>query len=123
MGIYTFALTLPKNTLETDPVSQSVNVNRGIIKEIEVYYPLNNNRFGKVWLHADGRQILPSNIEGDFTGNGNIQILKPNVEIFDSVLTLVGFNLDTVFAHNITATVTIYEKETINGIVSDLESF
>lgn len=116
MGVYVYELDLPANTPNDTPVYQTLSVNKGIIKNIEIYYPLNNIRLGNIWFYADGKQILPTNIEGNFTGNGNIQIIKPNTEIFDTSLTLVGFNLDTVFDHKITAVVTIEEPKIINGI-------
>lgn len=123
MGVYAFELDIPSNTTSDAPVYQTLSVNKGIIKEIELYYPLNNIRLGNVWFHADGKQILPTNIKGNFTGNGNIQIIKPNTEIFDTSLSMVGFNLDTIFDHKITAVVTIEEPKTVNGIDYGLASF
>lgn len=123
MGVYAFELDIPANTLSNTPVYQTLSVNKGIIKEIELYYPLNNIRLGNIWFHADGKQILPTNLNGNFTGNGNIQIIKPNTEIFDASLSMVGFNLDTVFDHKITAFVTIEEPKTINGVDYGLSSF
>jgi len=123
MGVYSFSLFISANTTNSNPAIETINVNRGIITDIEIYYPLNNNRFGKVWFFGDGKQLIPINPNGALTGNGNIQNLYPTVELFEPLLSFVGINSDLTFDHTITAVVTIKEPIKNGSTLYDLQGF
>lgn len=103
MSLHHFFLDLPANTSAYLEDTQSVEA--GEISRVEVYWPLNANRFTGVWFITAETQIIP--VSGYLTGNGNIQ----NFEVFERVLngsiTMRGVNSDTKFSHTIDAWINI----------------
>jgi len=99
---YETILTLPANTLQTDPVRQILPIHPGTIQHVEVLFPPGCAALAHVqvlyWCH----QLWPSNPDSFFSGNGypisydeDLQIVDPPYE-----LELVGWNEDDTYAHH-----------------------
>jgi hypothetical protein len=90
----------------TDIYEDSQNVEIGQISQIEIYYPLNNNRYGKIYFVDGEQRILPLS-HGYLTGNGNVQTFQLLEPIKTGRLSMRGINEDTGFEHTIDAWINI----------------
>lgn len=95
----------------------SIMVEIGEITQIEIYYPLNNNRYARVWFCDGAQDIVPAEPNGYLTGNGNIQRFDLSEPVRNGVLNFRGVNEDPDFEHTIDAWVNIQPSAVgeING--------
>lgn len=113
MSLHHFQLTIPAGT--TSAYYEDVKlVEVGRITQIEVYYPLNNNRYGKVWFTDGEQDVIPAESDGYLTGNGNVQRFDVDTTIRTGKLSMRGTNSDPDFEHTIDAWVVI-EGGVIHG--------
>ena len=103
MTIYHFNLLIPAN--DSDDLTIQCCV--GILTEVEIYYPLNNNRYGQVYFKNAHGQFLPMN--GYLTGNNHIQRFNTEIQILDNRITMYGSNSDSVYDHTIDAWLNIQD--------------
>lgn len=104
MPLHHFYLDLPAAGTEYEEDLKSVEIGRATA--VEVYFPLNNNRFSSVWFVDAETDILPSG-DGVLTGNGNIQRFDVNEPIRYGKLAMRGINTDPLYSHKIDAWIVI----------------
>ena len=105
MSLHHFSLSIPANT--SDYIEDSKYVEVGDISQVEIYYPLNNNRFSKIWFVDGEHDVLPVESDGYLTGSGNIQTFHLEEPVRTGRLSMRGVNSDTKFEHVIDAWVNV----------------
>ena len=105
MSLHHFSLSIPAATSGYYEDSKLVEV--GTITQVEIYYPLNNNRFGKIWFSDGEHDIIPAESDGYLTGNGNVQQFELSELIRSGRLSMRGTNGDPDFEHTIDAWINI----------------
>ena len=105
MSLHHFSLSIPANT--STPIEDSKLVEVGNVSQVEIYYPLNNNRYSKIWFVDGEQQVIPQNAGGYLTGSGNIQTFHLDEPVKTGRLSLRGINSDPTFEHTIDAWVNI----------------
>lgn len=113
MSLHHFNLELP--AAMTGYYEHSILVEIGSITQIEIYYPLNNNRYSKVWFSDGEQDIIPAEPNGYLTGNGNIQRFDLFEPVKTGKLKFRGSNSDPDFDHTIDAWVNI---QPAGGVIS-----
>ena len=66
---YAWDITVPKNTLVTDPVLKQLDIRRGVIVKAEIQFPEGCNGMVKVRILREDHQLLPVSRDEWITGN------------------------------------------------------
>ena len=117
---YEFDITVPANTAESAPVTEDLQLCRGVIHRIEVQFPIGT--FGlahcRLTHHLFGQ--LPTNPEGDFSSDGYIIPIDENLEFYSEPYAIKGifWNDDDTYPHTITVRVGILDAKTPLFILS-----
>ena len=111
-GNYVFSLTLPANTPETAPVEQEVLLSPGIIEKISIGFPPGCKALAHVQIKQNESVVYPSNPDSSYAWDDTIYTFSPIYALEEnlSVLTLVGWNEDSVFLHEITVIINVIES-------------
>jgi len=112
--IYETHLTIPKNTPITVPVTASMPVHPGIVKQVSVFFPAGCCGLARVYIKWWERQVWPSNPDSYFMGDGQNLIFPEDIELVDPPFefVLVGWNLDDTFSHTVTLRIAITPVDT-----------
>ncbi len=99
--IYEKRLTIPKLTLQSAPVSETVEIHPGIVKQVEVYFPPGCAALAHIQIFYWGRQFWPTNPNSDFTGDGTLLSFPEDLVITDPPfeLEIKGWNDDDTYSH------------------------
>lgn len=103
MPLHHFFLDLPANT--SNYLEDRLSVEAGEVSRVEVYWPLNTNRYVGVWFVSGEAQIIP--VSGYLTGNGNIQNFELFERVINGTISMRGVNADIKFSHSIDAWINI----------------
>lgn len=111
---YLFTLVLPENTPLGAPVIQTAEIQAGVIEFIEVEFPYGCVGLAHVKVFYNTIQVVPYNPPGDLYGNDRIFKLDLHFPIDDPPyeLTLVGWNDDDTYFHQISIGVMMSEPRT-----------
>jgi hypothetical protein len=103
LTLYVVELTVPANTPDISPVSQSITVERGVITRVQVHFP--PGTAGKVYtsLFIGHYQLFPRPFGTWLTGDGETIQFDPFFEVENSRATLVVFGKSpgTLYSHRI----------------------
>lgn len=99
--IYETRLTIPKNTPATAPVSATMQIHPGLVKQVEITFPPGPAGLAHVYVYYWEHQLWPSNPDSDFAGDDVHLVFPEDIEIVDPPFefTLYGYNLDDTFPH------------------------
>lgn len=112
--IYAATITVPSNTLESDPVLTDITITRGLIYLIEVGMPAGCAGLAHVQLFDGSYQIFPATPGESFHGDGVLKgyddlYFKESAPFF---LRIKSWNIDTVWDHTVTVRVGLASSET-----------
>ena len=99
--IYYGDTTIPKNTPISSPYEYVIDISKGTVKRIEIYFPWGCAGLVGVQIHRYTWQIFPNSREKWITGNDKIWFEEP-YEVIDTepyTLTVKTYNLDDTFDH------------------------
>ncbi len=97
-------LTVPQNTLETNPVTQELVLTRGTITRVSVAFPPGPSGLVHVILKNKAFQLWPSSPETSLAWDDYVISWAEDYEIneYPFNLTLVGWSEDTIYSHKVT---------------------
>ena len=111
--IFNYVLNIPANTPANEPVREIYKATYGLIYRIEILFPAGCAGLAYLRVLDGGHQVYPSNQGAYFNGDNNVvafdDTLLSLVEPFEYVLE--GYNLDTLFEHNIYVRLGIADKD------------
>jgi hypothetical protein len=98
---YELSLTLPANTPESAPVTDTIPVHPGVVKRVEVLFPDGCVGLVHVRLYYYERQLWPSNPDSSFAGDGDKIAFDEDLELTGApfVFGVEGWNLDDTYQH------------------------
>jgi len=102
--IYTFVVTVPANTPESDPVREELEMDKGVIRKLSIQIPPGHAGLCKFALFRGDSQVWPKNRDEKFAGDGVVlefddeyfPLLQPPYSLF-----FVGWNEDEVNDHKV----------------------
>ena len=99
--IYEKRLLIPKLTLESAPVSTTVEIHPGIVKQVQVYFPPGVAALAHVQIFYWERQFWPTNPNSSFTGDNTLLSFPEDLVIVDPPfeLEIRGWNNDDTYPH------------------------
>ncbi len=94
-------IALPANTLQSALISQELEIVRGKITNVKVYFPWGCANLAGVSVWYASWQIVPSTLGEWLTGNEILHSIDMDYDITEEPLALIvkGYNLDDTFAH------------------------
>jgi len=121
---YDFAITVPKETTESAPVTEELKLTHGVIHRIEVEFPIGTLALAHCRLLHWEHQAWPTNPPGSFATDGYTIGIDENFELDTAPYTLkaVCWNDDDTYAHTITIRVGVMESETAIFIIKALKA-
>ena len=102
--IYVQPLDIPANTPASLPLTATMQLSSGTITLVAIQFPSGVNALAHLQIWNGLHQLFPTNQNGDFA-TGAETIVWDEDEVIDQPpfqLTLIGWNLDTVYDHTIT---------------------
>lgn len=81
MGVYSKSITVTNGTTEGTAELTNIYVNQGVIKFLSLKFPSGCIDKVKIKLFWRGRQVLPTNPEGDFRGDDEAINFQPDFDI------------------------------------------
>lgn len=101
---YSFDLTIPANTPASAPETLEVDLVPGVIHRVEIQFPRGCVGLVHVQVVQEFHQVWPTNPGADLASDGYTIAWDDAHELVEgqSLLTLVGWNLDDTFPHTIT---------------------
>jgi len=99
--IYEQDLTIPANTPESAPATETLFVHPGIVKRVEIFFPPGPSGLAHVRIFYMQFQLWPSNPDSSFRGDDNIISFEEDLELKTAPFefTLKGWNLDDTYSH------------------------
>ncbi len=100
---YEYSLDVPASTSAYNPVTSEVQLVRGIINQVEIYFPTGCNDLVDVAVWRNLRQVWPTPPAESFSDNGYHIVFSEDQKILEPPysLMLVGWSGDTVYPHTI----------------------
>lgn len=101
---YVYELTIPANTLITDPATAQARLVTGRIKQVEIAFPPGPAAMVRVVMLDRLLQISPANSEMYHAWDDYTEVFSMNYKLDDPMptLTLMGWSTDTKYSHKIT---------------------
>ncbi|MDE2469233.1 MAG: hypothetical protein KGL35_10950 [Bradyrhizobium sp.] len=120
--IFVFPVTIPANTPQTAPVVQQLQLTAGKITRLNVQFPSGVVALAHVQLSVGLHQLYPTNPDADFaTSNETITWDEDlDLDTGSNVLTVTGWNTDTVYQHTITIRVMMELHETVTDLAAEI---
>lgn len=121
--IYEKRLIVPKNTSESSPAETTLEVSTGVLRGIEIGFPAGCCGLVHAVIHYWERQIWPSNIDSDFSGDDEIIKFDEDYKLFDqpTAFTLKCWNEDDTFDHTVTLRALVKgEEEDLTSLLKSL---
>jgi len=108
-------ITIPKNTLETSPVTATLGIANGIITKIMVRPRPGHASLGHLVITHHGHQIAPSSEKMDFHGDTFPIDWEEYYESYQPAyeLKLVGWNDDDTYPHTFDVFVAVLPRKAI----------
>jgi len=102
--IYSFRITVPANTPDTDPVREELKLDKGVIRRLSIQIPPGHAGLCKFGIYRGDSQVWPKNTNEKFAGDGVLltfddeyfPILQPPLSLF-----FVGWNEDELNDHSV----------------------
>jgi len=126
--IFVHTISTPANTTQEDPQETILDLGHGIIHRVDVGFPPGALGQAHVAIDRDGRQLYPSNPQGNWAWDNLFQQFPDffSLESEPFAVTARTWNDDTSFAHGITLQFLILPREILlppredTGIVARL---
>lgn len=111
---YDFAITVPANTTESSPKTESLKLTHGIIHRIEIQFPIGTRALAHCRLQHHSFGQLPTNLSGNFASDGFTIPIDENLEFFAAPYSIkaILWNDDDTYPHTITIRIGILESKT-----------
>jgi len=87
--LYCYTLTVPAGTPENNPVKQTISLEPGVLRRIEVVFPFGTNCMVKVRIKHGEKVIVPANADAWLVGNGETVRIDMLMEYLDRPFELV----------------------------------
>lgn len=96
-------LTIPFNTTKTELLIEDIKLTKGIIYQLDVYFPPGSCGLMGICITLNESQLYPNEIGEFFIGDNNIISFPDTTVIKDSpyILQLKGYNEDTIYNHSV----------------------
>jgi len=110
---YTWDITIPADTEESDPVVQRLELHPGIVTRIGVKFPAGCHGLVKVRLTRGGVfQVFPLSADEWVTGDDEEVVYTYFYDLTDRPISLefVGISPGTTYAHTVTVRITVLPK-------------
>jgi hypothetical protein len=101
--IFVAAITVPKSTAKGTPQLTQIQITRGTITQVMVWFPPGVNGLSHIKLLWGLYQLFPSNEQGDFTGGNDLLSWPEDLEIPAAPfqVTAITWNDDTANDHTL----------------------
>ena len=111
--LYTFALDIPANTLETAPEEEEIFLTHGVITHVEVEFHPGCSGLVEAYVRRGVHQIYPTNPEFKYHTDGRTISWQEYHEMFQPPFDLVigGFSPGTSYDHEIIFRFEVTPKE------------
>lgn len=106
---YVLPLTIPANTLETDPVEEELGLTYGVIQRVEIEFPPGCAGLAHVKVQYHEFDLYPSNPGTWFSGDGFTIAFDDNFPVTEvpHAVKVVGYNEDDTFEHTVTVRINV----------------
>lgn len=96
-------IAVPPNTLEGAPVLTTVQLEQGVIDQVDVDFPPGCCRLAHLAIYCHSIQIIPWNKTGSLVGNGSVfhEAISLMLDQAPFELLLLAWNLDDTYQHTI----------------------
>ncbi len=100
---YENSLTIPANTSIDTPVTSEIQIVRGVVQQVEIYFPSGCNDLVNVIIMRGLRQLWPTPPAVSLVDNGYHIVFNENLALMEPphTLLLVGWSDDTIYPHTI----------------------
>lgn len=101
--LHDFAITIPANTLESDPYEEEIYLTHGVITHVEIEFHPGCNGMVEVYVRDGLHQVFPTNADSRFKTDGATISWNEYHEMFEPpyLLTLGGYSPGTTYDHEI----------------------
>jgi len=108
------AVTVPKNTIKTDPVVNQIVLPKGRIKQIAYHFPLGCKGLAHLTIWSGGIQLYPRSQNLSYYGDAMFRFFPCDYELPEAfnILTFKCWNWDDTWDHLITTHITVLKEET-----------
>ena len=109
---YSYELTVSTSDTASDPQVYHVKLASGILKEMQTVFEVGDGYSSCITLWNRGKQLLPTNPDGFFTGDG-ISVFSPiyyNLDDEDNDLYIVAWNRGGVYDHSVNIMLSVQES-------------
>lgn len=113
--IFVHTVSTPAGTTEASPQRTELSLNLGILHRLDVGFPPGPQGLLHAAIERDGRQLYPSNPQGDFAWDDSIQNYPTWFELEVEPFAVVArtWNDDVTYAHDVTLTFLILPREVL----------
>ena len=118
---YSYELTVSTSDTAEDPQVYHIKLASGILKEMQTVFEVGDGYSSCITLWDRGKQLLPTNPDGFFTGDG-VSVFSPihyDLDAEDNDLYIVAWNRGGVYDHavNIMLSVQGSDEPDIIGVM------
>jgi hypothetical protein len=115
--IYDLAITVPKNTAKTAPVTEELLVHPGIVKQIDIMFPRGCAGLAHVRIFRSLQQLWPAYEEQSFAGDGFNLSWPEEYHVDDPpyAFDVVCWNDDDTFGHVVTVRMAVLPRDSAGG--------
>lgn len=100
---YEGSLVVPANTDGSAPATKEIQIVRGVVQQVEIYFPLGCNDLVNVAVFRGLRQIWPTPPSTSFVDNGYHIVFNEDQPLLEPPFTLLlkGWSNDTIYPHTV----------------------
>lgn len=100
---YADSLVVPANTGISSPVTKEIQIVRGVVQQVEIYFPNGCNDLVNVAVFKGLRQMWPTPPSVGFADNNYHITFNESLALLEPpfVLLLTGWSNDTIYPHTI----------------------
>lgn len=116
--IYSFEITTPANTLESDKKITRLKLTEGILQQIDIVFPVGCATLAYIAFYEGGHQVFPTNPDESFHSDDDRISFKEALRIEREPYEFVArtYNLDTIYSHTIIVRLGILRRDDILGL-------
>ena len=113
--LFTWTITIPKNTTFASPVTRDLYLAHGIIDYVFILFPPGCSGLAHCTIHHYAKQIFPSVESQDLSGDTFPREWREYYEMYAEpyVLKFTGWNLDDTYPHKITVSFVVLPRKAI----------
>ncbi len=109
---YDWDITIPANTLESQPYKEELKLDYGVLKQVDIKFPAGCHGMVKVRLKRWGFQLVPLSSDEWVTGDDETVPTERQYKLLEVpiFLTLEACSPDTIYDHTISVHITIEDE-------------